>query len=226
MCIRDRNYSITSDNINAGGIFSTSSSFRLEDTTGDIASGISSSTNFVLYAGYQKQQISDISLSPGVDVIMLPSLGGVTGGASNGSSIFTVISNNDPGYIVTIKASSSPALTTGVYGFADYTRVGVVPDFTFSIAVTDSEFAFSPEGIDIENRFKDNGSNCGIGSSDTPLSCWDALSTNDQIVVQRNSATASSGTATTINFRASIGSSKIQPQGVYVSTTTITILPL
>jgi hypothetical protein len=221
-----QNYSITSDAVNSGGLYSTSSGFSLEDTAGDIATGISSSTNFLLYAGYQKQNTSDISLIPGNDVIMSSSLGGLTGGTSNGSTTFTVISANDPGYIVSIKSLSNPALTTGVESFSDYTPVGAVPDFTFSIATADSEFAFSPEGSDIDNRYKDNGSICGTGSSDASLSCWDALSTTNRTIVQRMSSTASSGTATTINFRAAIGSGKIQSEGVYVSTTTITILPL
>jgi hypothetical protein len=221
-----QNYSITSDSVNAGGIFSTSTNYNLEDTAGDIATGISSSTNFLLYAGYQKQQMSDISLTPGSDVIMSPSIAGITGGTANGSSTFTVISDNDPGYMVTIKASSSPALTTGVESFADYTPSGAMPDFTFSVAAGTSEFGFSPEGSDIDSRFLDNGAACGTGTSDATLSCWDALSTSDQTIVRRMSATASTGSQTILNFRAAVGSGKIQPEGVYVSTTTITILPL
>ncbi|MEN9647244.1 MAG: hypothetical protein RLY57_48 [Candidatus Parcubacteria bacterium] len=221
-----QHYSITSDSVNAGGILSTSTNYKLEDTAGDIATGISSSTNFLLYAGYQKQQMTDIALTPGGDVVMSPSIGGITGGTANGSSTFTVTSSNDPGYMVTIKASSSPALTTGSESFADYTPAGVVPDFTFSVDAGTSEFGFSPEGTDIHSKFLDNGVACGTGSSDTALSCWDALSTSDQTIVQRMSATASTGSQTTLNFRAAIGSGKIQPEGVYVSTTTITVLPL
>jgi hypothetical protein len=220
------NFSITSDSINVGGLRSTSSSYTLEDTAGDIATGISSSTNFTLYAGYQKQNTADISLTPGADVVMSPALGGITGGTSNGSSTFTVISANDPGYMVTIKASSSPALTDGVNSFADYTPSGAAPDFMFSVGAGTSEFGFSPEGTDIVSMFKDNGSTCNTGSSDASLACWGALTTVNQTIVQRTSATASTGVPTTLNFRAAIGSGHIQPEGVYVSTTTITVLPL
>ncbi len=220
-----QNFSITSDSINVGGLRSTSTSFTLEDTAGDIATGIGTSTNFTLYAGYQKQQISDISLIPGADVTMT-FLGGVTGGTSNGSTTFTVISDNDPGYTVSIKASSSPALMSASDSFADYTPAGAAPDFVFSVAAGISEFGFSPQGADIASRYKDNGSTCNTGTGDTALACWDGLSTSNQTIVQRMSATASTGVPTTINFRAEIGSGKIQTEGVYVATTTITILPL
>lgn len=221
-----QSYSIISDSINIGGLRSTSTNFSIEDTAGDIATGIGTSTNFTLYAGYQKQNISDISLAPGSDVTMSGSLGGITGGTSNGSTTFTVISDNDPGYMVTIKASSSPALVSGGESFADYTRAGSDPDFTFSIAAGTSEFGFSPEGNDISDRFRDNGSSCNTGSSDTSLACWDALTTSDQTIVRRMSSTASTGSATIINFRAAVGSGRNQPEGVYIATTTITVLPL
>lgn len=221
-----QNYSIISDSVNAGGVFSTSTNYKIEDTTGDIATGISSSTNFYLYAGYQKQNVTDISLVPGNNVTLSPAIGGITGGTANGSSTFVVISDNDPGYMVSIKAASSPALTAGLDSFADYTPAGIVPDFSFSVAAGESEFGFSPEGSDIVGRFLDNTSSCGTGSSDTTFACWDALSTSNQTIVQRMSATASSGSQTTLNFRAAIGAGKIQPEGVYLSTTTITILPL
>lgn len=221
-----QNFSIVSDSVNVGGLRSTSTSFSLEDTAGDIATGISTSSNFTLYAGYQKQQMTDIVLIPGDDVIMSPSLGGLTGGTSNGSTTFTVISDNDPGYMVTIRSESSPALTSGSASFDDYSPSGSDPDFIFAVLPETSVFGFSPEGDDIDDRFRDNGSVCNSGSSDTALSCWDGLSTADAIIVQRYTSTASSGSQTTINFRAAIGSGRNQQEGVYVATTTITVLPL
>ncbi len=221
-----QHFSITSDSVNVGGIRSTSTNYGLEDTAGDVATGISTSTNFNLYAGYQKQEVSDIYLTPGSNVTMVTSLGGLTGGTANGSSTFTVLSYDDAGYLVNIRAEGSPALTSGANSFADYTPAGSDPDFSFSIAPTASEFGYSPEGDDITARYKDNGASCNAGSSDTSDACWDAFSTSDQTIVERLSSTASTGSPTTIKFRAAIGASHIQPQGVYVATTTITILPL
>jgi hypothetical protein len=37
------------------------------------------------------------------------------------------------------------------------------PDFVFTTTVTQAHFAFSPEGVDVASRFRDNGSLCGVG---------------------------------------------------------------
>jgi hypothetical protein len=157
---------------------------------------------------------------------MSPSIAGVTGGTSNGSTVVTVTTDSPSGYSLFIKASSSPALISGANSFADYTPAGD-PDFTFSILASASEFAFSPEGTHIVQKYKDDTvSLCNTGSSDTPNACWDALSTSNQTISQSTSGNHPSGTATTLKFRAQSGSSHIQPPGEYTATTTVTALPL
>jgi hypothetical protein len=219
-------YRIQSDSVNFGGGYSTSTSYSLESTAGEIATGESSSSLFKIKAGYQQMQETIISVTAAADVTMSPAIGGITGGTSNGSTNFTVTTDNPAGYTVTIKASSSPALQSDLDTITDYSATVASPDYEFSIDPTESAFAFSAEGTDIVESFKDNGSACGVGSGDTSSACWAGLSTSEQIIVSRTSANHTAGTLTTIRFRAESGSSHVQTAGTYVATTTITVLPL
>lgn len=220
-------YKIQSDSINFGGGYSSSTTYKSESTAGEIATGDSSSTNYKLRAGYQQMQEVYIAISAVADVTMSPSLGGITGGTSNGSTNVTVTTDSPSGYQLTITASSSPALISGSNSFADYT-VGTpgTPDYDFSVLSTDSEFAFSPEGTDIASKYKDDGADCNTGSGDTADKCWDALSTSAQVIANRTSGNHPSGTVTTLKFRAESGSSHLQPEGIYTATTTVTALPI
>lgn len=219
-------YRIESDSINFGGGLSTSTSYSQESTFGEVATGNGSSPSFNLYAGYQQMHEVYLAVSAAPNVVMSPSIGGVTGGTANGSTDITVTTDNFAGYQLLIKASSSPALVSGSNSFADYTPAGSDPDFGFSINSTDSEFGFSPEGVDIDTRYKDNGSSCNSGSSDTADSCWDALSTTNRVISNRTSQNIPSGTQTVLKFRVQSGASHLQPQGTYIATTTLTAIPL
>lgn len=219
-------YKIQSDSLNFGGSRSSSATFTTEDTTGEVATGESSSASFKLKAGYQQMQEVYLAVTAPADVTMSPSIGGITGGTANGSTSFTVTTDDPAGYRVSIKASSTPALRTNTNTIADYTPAGSDPDFNFSVAASDAEFGFTPEGSDVSQTFKDNGSACNTGSSETADKCWAALSTTNQTIVQRTSPNQPSGTLTTLKFRVQSGSAHVQVAGNYVATTTITVLPL
>ena len=107
----------------------------------------------------------------------------------------------------------------------DYTPAGGNPDFTFSVAAIDAEFGFTPEGADIATRFKDNAASCNTGSGDTTDACWDGLSTTPITVSQSTGSNHPSGTDTVMKFRTEIGSSKVQSEGTYTATITVTALP-
>lgn len=220
-------YKMQSDSVNFAGNLSNSTNYRVEDTVGEIATGESGSTNYNIASGYQQMQNVYISIATVSDVVMSPSIGGVTGGTSNGSTVVTVTTDSPSGYDLFIKASSSPALIFGANSFADYTPAGADPDFTFSILSSDSEFAFSPEGNHIVQKYKDDGiSTCNTGGTDTSNACWDALSTTNKTISQSTSPNQPSGTATTLKFRAQSGSLHLQPAGEYTATTTVTAIPL
>lgn len=219
-------YSIQSDSLNFGGLRSASGAYAMEDTLGEVATGVSSSTDYTMNAGYQQMQETAISIVPPSNVTLSPAIGGLSGGTSNGQTSFTVTTDDPAGYMVTIVASTSPALTSGSDSFADYQPAGAAPDFTFTNAATASTFGFTPEGADIASRYKDDGlGTCGTGSTDTANACWDGLSTSAKTIVSRATANQPAGVVTTLKFRAASGSSHVQASGLYTATTTITVIP-
>ena len=220
------NYRIQSDSINVGGVRQTSTNYMSEDTIGEISSGVSSSTNYKLKAGYQQMQEVYIALSVPSQVVMSPAIGGVSGGQSNGIATTTVITDSPSGYTLSVKAGASPALATSSYSFADYTPSIVgTPDYSWSIPATSSEFGFTPEGSDIVQKFLDNGSVCNAGSNDTTDACWYNFSTSYETIAQTYSANHPNGTQTIVKFRAESGTQHIQVAGEYQATITFTAIP-
>jgi len=214
-----QNYRIQSDSINVGGQREGSASYRMEDTIGEIASDESASASYKLKAGYQQMQEGYIAISSPADVTMTPAIGGVSGGTGNGSTSWTVITDNPAGYTLSIKASTSPAMQSGANSFADYTPATAgTPDYSWSVASADSEFGFNPEGADIIQKFKDNGTNCNVGTNDTADKCWYNFSTSDENIARSSTSNHPAGTATTVKFRAESGPSHLQVEGTYQAT--------
>ena len=218
-------YQLQSDSVNVGGGLSNSASYSQESTVGEIATGLSNSSTYSLRAGYQQMQEVYLGLSVTGDVVMSPDLPGLTGGTSNGSTTFTVITDSPAGYQLTIKAENNPAMQSGANTIADYNIVDD-PDFSFIIAGSDSHLGFSPNGVDIVQDFLDNGGACNIGSLNTSLACWEGLSTTAVVMSEGSGSNHPSGATTTVNFRVGIGSSAGVIAGVYTATTTVTALPL
>lgn len=219
-------YQIQSDSINIGGGFSSSTNYVSESTVGEIATGESGSASYDLKAGYQQMQEVYLALSGAAAVTMDPPIPGVSGGTSNGSTTVTVITDSPAGYELTIEAQGNPAMQKGADTIADYDP-GATPSYAFSVNATDSHFGFTPEGIDIVDRFRDSGGVCNqVDGDDNTLACWDGLTTLAQTIVSRTSPNHPDGSTTTIRFRVGIGGSVGQPPGTYVATTTITALPL
>ena len=170
---------------------------------------------------------SYISIAVSGDVSLLPDLPGISGGVSNGSTTVTVVTDNGPGYQLTISAENDPAMQSTVSSIPDYSPVGLVPDFDFATTAGQASFGFSPEGIDVASRFLDDGNNtCGTNSFETFLSCWDGLSTTETIIAQSTGPNQPVGATTTVRFRVGIGSGAGVLAGTYVATSTVTALPL
>lgn len=226
--MQSSSYKIESDSINIGGTEnSISSNYGLSDTVGEVGTGNSTSTSYNLYAGYRTMTGAYVAISAPADVTMSPSINGLTGGTSNGSAAWTVTTDSPSGYTLAVRASTNPALKSSDDSFADYTiAVPTLPDFTFSIAATASEFGFTPEGSDITQTYKDNGSSCNAGISDTADACWFNFSATDNTVAQSAGANTPSGTATTVKMRSQSGTSHIQTSGTYTATITATATAL
>jgi hypothetical protein len=219
-------YQIQSDSINVGGGFGTSTNYVQESTIGEVATGESTSTNYLLQAGYQQMQAVYLSLSVLDDVLLTPAIGGLSGGVSNGSTTFTVLTDSPSGYQVTYNSALAPAMQ-GTFGVINnYTPAGAVPDFTFVTGSSQAHFGFSPEGVDVASRYLDNGSVCGAGTTDTSLACWDMVSTTPRQIVVGTGANQPTGATTTLRFRVGVGATAGVTAGMYTATTTITAIPL
>lgn len=164
------------------------------------------------------------------DVTMTPSLGGVTGGTSNGTTTVVVLTNDTSGYTMTVIASSSPAmqgdLTTA--SIADYTPAAAgIPDFTYSVP-TSAEFGYTVSAsttADLAQKFKDDGASaCNTGSADTSgsASCWYGLSTVATSTIVRSTATPASGSTSSMTFKLTINSGAGVTEDTYKATTTLT----
>lgn len=224
--MQSTNYKIQSQSLNVGGGFSSSTNYSLESTEGEVATGDLSGTTYNLHAGYQQMISNFISMTSPDTITMTPSLPGVSGGVANGSTTVTIITDSPAGYLLTISAEESPAMTKDADFIADYAP-GAVPDFTFTTGNADAHFGYSPSGVDTASRFLDDGADtCSTGSTETALSCWDGLSTSDVTISQANSANTPLGATTTVYFRVGIGNAVVQAVGVYTATTTLTALPL
>ncbi len=164
------------------------------------------------------------------NVTMSPSLGGITGGTSNGTTTVVVLTNRSTGYTMTIKASSSPAMRGETQGgsIADYTPVATsIPDFAYSVP-SGQEFGYTVSASttsDLAQKFKDDGvSTCNTGSADTSgsASCWYGLSTVATSTIVRNTSTSASGSTSSIAFKLTINANSLVPEDTYKATTTLT----
>lgn len=219
-------YKVDFDSMNFAGNLSTTSIYSLDDTLGEIASGTTTGAIYKNSAGFlQKQDSSVISVSvSSTGITMSPSLGGLTGGYSNGSSEINISTDNPTGYSLYIQSGVSPSLNSSNDNFADFAPSGAVPDFDFSVAPSMSNFGFTVEGSDINSNFKDNGSACGTGSLDAVDKCWNGLSTSQKVIAGSTQSNDLIGAITILKFRAGVGNERVQKNSTYYATTTITIV--
>jgi hypothetical protein len=220
-------YRIDSDSVNAGGTsFSTSSSYSLGSSLGEIGTGTSSGSVYKMSAGFWQADDIYISLTSPTDA-NLGAISGLLGGTGDASSTWLVTTNNPAGYTLSVRAATSPALKAPNAGILDYVPAGADPDFAFTSPATTSQFGFTPEGGDIVSRFRDNGSVCNSGSSDTTDKCWTGFSTTSQSVASSPSSNHPYGAETTLKYRVKIGASTIQDSSPsYSASITVTAVTL
>jgi len=220
-----QNYRIQSDSINVGGLRQSSTSYRMEDTIGEIASDESVSNSYKLKAGYQPMQEVYISISAPANVNMTPNLQAITGGTSNGTATINVKTDNLAGYKLELNASTAPALKSGSAEFPDYTEVSPpTPDYDWSIGAVNSEFGFTPWGQDTVQNYRYIGTNCNqSGGTADENYCWDGLEGSTKIqIAQSSSSNHPSGTDAYVKYRAQIKSNGFQTPGNYTATVTAT----
>lgn len=166
---------------------------------------------------------SELSLTCPSSVSM-SSISGLTGGSSLSTADCNVKSNDANGYVLYIKASSTPALvsvaSTSVY-FDDYRTS--TPEYTWTNASASSSFGISVSSTNAVSAFRSSASVCGGGpTAASYTACFRSLSTNNITLASASSATVSNGVTTTIGFKAEVGATRNQPTGTYTAGITVT----
>ena len=182
-----------------------------------------------------RQTITDESsfLVDPVNVTMNGSIAGLTGGNASGSSRFVVKSNNASGYYVDIAYFDNP----GPYAMRgdkdagaqirDYSGdVAGQPSYNYT-ASTAAQFAYtvnSSTTADTDPSFKNNGSACNTGASQTITKCWKSPVTTAFRIVDR-STSAVSGATSTIYFKVTVpsGANPIPVAQTYTATATLSL---
>jgi hypothetical protein len=222
--MQSASYRMNADSVNVGGIYGESSTYHMEDTVGEMATGDSASATYSLHAGYQQMHGSMISMTPGAD-ITLTALS-MAQNSAVGSTSWTVITDDASGYALSVHASASPALVDAVTSeaFMDYSEVISGTPETWSVTSA-YEFGFSGHGTDVGvvTWGSDAQSNC-IDAADTPSSGlkwigFDGL--NDILLASSEDRTSVSGTATYMCV-ATEQDSVFAPSGSYTATVTAT----
>jgi hypothetical protein len=218
-------YKMESDSLNFGGVDSSSPSYSLIDTLGEVGTGDLNSTNYGIHAGFLQSEGSYIAVSGPPDLSM-SSMSGLFGGSSEDTASWLVTTNNTAGYTMSIASSTTPTLESTKDSFPDYTPAGANPDYNFINASDNSSFGFSPEGTEASTRFKNDGSACNTGNFESTGKCWDGLSTTPKVVAGGTTSNIPDGSTATIRFRAESGVDHIQISGQYNATITATFITL
>ncbi|MBU2578787.1 hypothetical protein KKA09_01575 [Patescibacteria group bacterium] len=175
---------------------------------------------------------AEISISSPADVTMSSAIPGVTGNLGSprtGSATWTVITNNDTGFNMTIKSTSTPSMILdGTYNFSDYSpATTTAPDYTWSSpAASVAEFGYTVEPATVADTatfFKDNGTACNIGTANAANSCWQNASTTDVQIINRTTNTAAGGEAEVVKFQTESNAKYLQ-EGNYTATIIATAL--
>lgn len=166
------------------------------------------------------------------------SIGGITGGQSNGATTAVVKTNNAAGYNMTISFEDANAGSAAQHAMKSNSVVNndVINNYS-PTGTTDYDFANNPTGgaaefgysvaasstADLNIAFKHSGTTCGSGTTATLGKCWAAPLTTSQEIINR-STPAGTGATTTISFHVNVPSSPSPTLSAdtYTATATLT----
>lgn len=230
--MQSTNYKIESDSVNVGGVRSSSGSYIMEDTMGEVGTGVSSSANYILKAGYQQMQGSYLSLSAPTDITMTPL--SLSQNTAVGSAGWTVITDNGAGYTLSINASSTSPCPLNAGGVRNalcnmstsnaFTDLATTSKTTWAVSSA-YKFGYSVFGNDTTGHGTD--ADC-IAGTDVPSATllWQGFDGTKLIeIASSTSRTSPSGTVSTLCVAVE-QNSVFAPSGTYQATTTATLIAL
>lgn len=219
------NFIINADTISFGGGFSSSTNYIMEDTIGDVVFGELTSASFISSGGYIPMITggNTVSASYPSSVSLSPAIRNTAGGRGNGQFDISVTTDVSAGYSLFIRSTTDPALASSNDSFANYSpSVSGTPDLNWSVGASDARFGFTPEGTNIANKYKDNGSSCNTGSGNTSDTCWDSITTTNKLIAGSTSPNSPTGVSTGVKLRSEAGSARNIRAGSYQATLVIT----
>lgn len=169
----------------------------------------------------------EISISDGANVTMAPNIG-VSTNTSVGTTTWSVITNANAGYTLSVAASQSPALQSVGDQFLDYTEATPGTPDIWSVDSGNIEFGFSAVGTDVETEYDDastNGSDetiCPVvGTLGATDHGFEGFTTSNESIASRSATTTAAGITTTLCLAAE-QNGVLAPSGTYTATITAT----
>ena len=173
--------------------------------------------------------------SEATNVLMIPTLGGISGGTAFGTTTFAVTSNSLTGYSVTIMASSTTGAMQGTASTTNYIA-GYVPssalraDYDMTVALNKTGFAYSVQASstsDVAPLFRAIGTTCGFVTGAAPSAghCWYVATSTAATIINRTLPTVGGAATSSVIFQVQIMSNPnpVIPNDTYVATTTLTV---
>lgn len=223
LAMSSTNYQINPDSINFMGIGDASSTnYKLGDTGGEVATGVSTSTNYKNEAGFWHMAMDySISITSPADVVMGAIAAHGQSALATNSATWNVKTDNPAGYSLTWRASAATMSDGTGDTIAAYTPAVASTPETWSVATSDSEW----------------GGHLGASSTTVNTTTWGALdtyaggkwlnvATSDFQIANRADRPTAGGDDEVIFFGGEIGNSKFQPSGNYTVQVTITAITL
>ena len=148
------NYYIYADALDTGGVNSTSTSYSVQDTIGEAAGDVTTSSSYIVRGGYQGAELGNLTMTISASSVGLGTLS--SNQVSVGSSIVSITTDSNTGYSLSIGSVSG----AGLAAVSDGTVTAGVEEY--GVAVVGAERAFT----------NDQGITAGLllASSATPIS--------------------------------------------------------
>ena len=206
-------YDIEADVISSGGgELAQSNNYRLSDTIGEPGVGDSTSNNYSLDAGYRQTYGQFISLScfTTLDLGSIPGIGQATGEAN-----CTVITDLDGGYTLSWLVQTGSGGTSTGYMISELERT--IPPYSPAVENTPETWFVAADSAEWGGRLKSGSTDTDVKwGTDSVSEKWLNVGTGSSVaLVTRNSRTLPTGSIEQLQFRAEVGSAKIQAAGTY-----------
>jgi hypothetical protein len=158
---------------------------------------------------------------------MLPGMDLTVNSSTGTSSVCNIKTTNSLGYYITVKATSSPALTSGGNSFSDYATSGVLATWTTGAA--EAKFGFTTFGDRPSSSYwgQSSSGNCGSGGPSTVPSGtgkYTGFYTTATTTYSYGAGTSGGGDNFTICVAAAKGASATVQSGTYQASVVVTAI--